>query len=696
MLLLSPSLLARLLIAWAVVACGSVSSANPPSAISADEFRAVVADHCHRCHGGEKTKGKVDLAAVRETEDLLQNAELMETVIAVLHDGEMPPEEEPPLAEGQRDQLIGYLQGLLDTSLAVEPYEPTPIRRLNRFQYNNAVVDLLELTRDVFWMPERMMRRRSDYFNPREGKMPDTVRVQNRPLGKDHDGERPEGFKNVAAFPQDRRAEHGFDNRADHLTLSPLLMEQFLQLSHSIVESKDLNAEECRAWDRFFTPPIEGEPIAVIRERLTKFLRRAFRRPVEREILDRFVAFADKELKNGASFTDAMKSLVGAAIASPDFLYLYSVEEDPRGEGRQRIDDFELASRLSFFLWISIPDDALLDLAEAGKLSEVGTLAAQIDRMLVDPRASRFCDVFPGQWLQLDRLVSSIPHPEKYPYFYYLGYRASMHMMMEPLLLFETVYVEDRSIIELLDPKFTWQSDHLRTAYEGGQPRDQSTQTLTYKREPVDDPRRGGVITNAAVMTMTSTPDRTLPITRGAWLNSVIFNDPPEPPPADVPPLPEADEEALSKLTIRERFVEHRKREDCRGCHRQIDPMGFALENYGPTGIWRQQYENGRKVDASGQLFGKYPFASVVDFKEILLQEKRRFMRGFSAHLLSFALGRELGPADSPALDKIADRALDGQDSLRSIMKMVAMSDPFLHKNTRYEAARQEEPHLND
>ncbi|MDA7526083.1 DUF1592 domain-containing protein [Verrucomicrobiales bacterium] len=682
------SLLPYLITAFAVTAFGNVSDANPPSPISADQFQAIIAERCHQCHGGEKTKGKLDLVALTQEDDLRQDAELLETMLAVLHDGEMPPEDEPSLAEGEREQLTAYLEGLLSEAQSSEPFEPTPISRLNRFQYNNAIVDLLGLTRDVFWMPERMLRRRSDYFKPAEGKMSDTVRVQNRPLGKDHDGERPEGFKDVAAFPQDRRAEHGFDNRADHLTLSPLLMEQFLQLSHSIVESKDLNPKESRTWDNIFTQPNAGEPIAIIRERLTKFLRRAFRRPVEAKTLDRFVAFAAKELESGASFTDTMKTLVGATIASPNFLYLYNVEESSDPAERQKIDDFELASRLSFFLWVSIPDDTLLAIAEAGKLSDPEVLASQIDRMLVDVRTSRFCEIFPGQWLQLDRLVSSIPNPEKYAYFYYLGYRASMHMMMEPLLLFETAYIEDRSVIDLLNPKFTWQTDHLRTAYEGTEPKDQSTQTLVYKRIPMDDPKRGGIITNAAVMTMTSDPEHTLPITRGAWVNTVIFNDPPEPPPADVPPLPEADEEALSKLTIRERFAEHRKREDCRGCHRQIDPLGFALENYGPTGMWRDQYPNGREIDPSGNVFGKYEFETVVDFKQIILKEKRRFVRGFAAHLLSFALGRELGPADSPALDRIADRAMAGEDSLRSIMKMVAMSEPFFHKSTNYEAAR--------
>ncbi len=603
----------------------------------------------------------------------------------------MPPEKAKPLAEEPRAGVIAYLEAMLSDSLGREPFAPTPISRMNRFQYNNAVKDLLQLDRDIFSMPERLMRRRSDYFNPAARKMPDTVRVQNRPLGKDHDGERPEGFKDVAAFPQDRRAEHGFDNRADHLTLSPLLMEQFLQLSQSIVDSKDLNPRECGTWNSFFASPEEGDQAEAIRERTAKFLRRAFRRPAEAETLKRFVAFAAKELEGGAGFTDTMKTLVGAAIASPEFLYLYNVEhhEDPRRPGgspvRQKIDDFELASRLSFFLWVSIPDDELLDLAEAGTLSDPEVLGAQIDRLLADRRVSRFCDIFPAQWLQLDRLVSSIPDPKKFPRFYFHGYRASMHMMMEPLLLFETVYLEDRSVIDLLEPEFTWQSELLRTIYQGADPRGTATQTIGFSRVPVGDPRWGGVITNAAVMTMTSNPDRTLPITRGAWINTVIFNDPPDPPPADVPPLPAADREKLSKLTIRERFAEHRTREDCASCHRQIDPLGFALENYGPTGRWRDKYENGRGVDASGSIFNKHEFETVADFKEVVMKERRRFVRGFAAHLLSFALGRELGPADSPALDEIADGAMKGTDSLRTIMKMVAMSEPFNHKNTRYE-----------
>jgi hypothetical protein len=822
------------------------------SSVLADGYstslRPVFEAHCIKCHGQDgEAEGHVDLLRLKSGDELQGRPELLEKLITVLTDGEMPPEDEPPLSAAKRKQMVNTLQAMFDEAAKSMPFAPTPIRRMNRFQYNNAVVDLLELDRDIFQLNERLLRRREDYFRPETRKMPAQVRVSSRPLSKDIDNQRPEGFRGVAPFPQDKRAEHGFDNRADHLTLSPLLMESFLQLSQTIAASPDLNPNECHSWDRLFSLPgqsargpvegryeaEEGGPIRVvktskgrvtpqdmqgfgsdwsgnaqlfwlcpepgpemtlafevteagggirfgftkapdygifelyldgvkiggavdlydskvvraadldipgltiktgrhtlkikcvgkkvrsssylfgmdyievtgskattapdptksiaggdaIRTRLELLLRRAFRRPVDPESLDRFVKFAEDELASGASFENTMRTMVGAVLGMPDFLYSYETLNDDVSDGedpgRQRVNDFELASRLAQFFWSSIPDDKLLDLAEAGRLSDAETLSTQIDRMLNDRRSSRFCDNFPAQWLQLDRLITSIPDPKKFPYFYYHGYRTSLHMMSEPLLLFETVYVEDRSVMDLLDPKFTWQSEMLRQNYEGQAKSGHQVQVQVFKRVPLDDPRRGGVITNAAVMTMTSTPTRTQPITRGAWVNAVIFNDPPEPPPADVPPLPEVDKEELVKLTIRERLAAHRKRADCAGCHNKIDPLGFALENYGPTGVWRDKYENGRDVDCGGVLFNQHEFKTVVEFKRLILQEKQRFIRGFVSHLLSYALGRKLGPADSPALDEMTTNAMTGKDQMRTLLKRVAMSDPFLHKNTR-------------
>ncbi|MDE0739480.1 MAG: DUF1592 domain-containing protein [Planctomycetota bacterium] len=653
--------------------------------------------HCVKCHGqGDKVKGKVNLLALKSEKDLLARPELLEKLVEVLKNREMPPKKEPAVSESARKHLVARLQAMLRQTLKTRAFAPTQIRRMNRFQYNNSVVDLLELNRQIFRLNERLMRRREDYFKPETRKMPAQARVSSRPLSKDIDNQRPEGFKGVASFPQDKRAEHGFDNRADHLTLSPLLMESFLKLSQTIAESPDLNSRECRSWPWLFAPPgKETEPkpdpkvaeANAIRSRLTIFLRRAFRRSAEPATTERFAKFAEAQLAAGATFEQAMRTVVGAILGMPDFLYFYELpdkgDSDNKDRGRQRISDFELASRLALFFWSSIPDDTLLDLAEAGKLSEPKILSEQIDRMLNDRRSGRFCDNFPSQWLQLDRLITSVPDPEKFPYFYLVdGYRTSMHMISEPLLLFETVYVEDRSIMELLDPKFTWENPMLRANYAGHSKAGHDVVTQLFKRIPLSDPRRGGVITCAAVMTMTATPTRTQPITRGAWVNAVIFNDPPEPPPADVPPLPEASKEELAKLTIRERLAAHRKREDCAGCHNKIDPLGFALENYGPTGVWRDKYENGREVNVGGVLFNQHEFKTLVEFKQMILKEKQRFIRGFISHLLSYALGRDLGPADSPTLDDMTAGAMAGKDQMRVVLKGIAMSAPFLHKNT--------------
>ncbi|MCP4507312.1 MAG: DUF1588 domain-containing protein, partial [Fuerstiella sp.] len=198
--------------------------------------------------------------------------------------------------------------------------------------------------------------------------------------------------------------------------------------------------------------------------------------------------------------------------------------------------------------------------------------------------------------------------------------------------------------------------------------------------------RNGGVIATAAVMTMASGPERTQPITRGAWIATVIFNNPPEPPPADVPPLSEDPSEGQEHLTLRERLALHRERSDCKGCHEQIDPLGFALESYDPTGVWRDKYDNGRDVNASGQLFRKHSFVNVVEFKDAILAEKDRFARALAGHLLSFGLARELSASDQVALDEIAAATAADDYCIQTLLKQVILSKPFQTKTNPHDA----------
>ena len=652
---------------------GPAPAALAQGDVFAKLIRPTFSKSCVKCHGkGPKVKGKVNLFALKSTADLVKNPELLEKLIEALASAEMPPEKEPPLAAETRKGLVAELKEILRQAVdSRKSAARTPIRRMNRFQYNNAVKDLFQLKVEVFPLPERMMRDHG-YFKPETGKMEPKVRVGSRPLGKSQLIE--PRLAGVAPFPQDLRAEHGFDNRGDHLSLSPLLMESFLKLSRSIVNSPDFNTKRCGIWKSFFLEPKKA-PRSAVKARLRGFLGRAFRRPVDEATIDRYTAYVGNQLDAGKPFTAAMRAVAAGGICSPRVLYL-------RERGDKGGDDYDLASRLSFFLWGSIPDKPLLDLAAAGKLGQPEILGRQVDRLLKDRKLKRFCDSFPSQWLQLDRIISVIPERENNQDFFFGAYRASMHMMLEPLLLFETVLIEDRPIIQLLDADFSYRSDLLENWYKGGKAGGPPT-AIPFKRVPVTDRRQGGGITNAAVMTMTSSSTRTKPITRGAWLATVIFNDPPEPPPAEGPELPEKPAKKDENLTIRERLAAHRDRPDCAGCHVKIDPLGFALENYGPTGLWRDKYSNGRDVDPGGTLFRKYEFKNIIEFKDALLAEKDRFTRAFAGHLLSFALGRGLVVADAPALDRIAAATIAKGYRMKALVREIALSEPFLQNSLK-------------
>lgn len=648
---------------------------TPTLGLAQDPVRIFLNQHCLDCHNADLQEGRVNLADVSSA-SLKTNAVLTHKLIKVLDTHRMPPESSGQPSQAVRDQTIGQLRPILHAA-AARGQKATPIRRMNRFQYNNAVIDLFDLKCIVFTLPERAMRVHRNYFQPATGKMADTVAVGNRALGKSQMIE--PRLAGVAAFPQDLRAEHGYDNQADHLSLSPLLMEELLKLGQSITQSPDFNPKRVGIWGTFFAVPSEAtDTKAELRRRLTPFLTRAFRQPPPAELLERYINFVLQQLESGTDFPNAMKAVAAATISSPRFIYLYDTSTT------DTLTEFELASRLSFFLWGSLPDDLLLSLAGEGELSRPEVLTKQVDRMLRDPKLKRFCDSFPAQWLQLDRIISSVPNRQKFPDFYYSKYRVSMHMMMEPLLLFETVLIEDLSITQLIDSTFTYRSAKLTAAYGelAGNPRGGggSVGVLNFQRVPVTDRRIGGVITNAAVMTMTSGTERTQPITRGAWIAGVIFNDPPEPPPADVPQLTENPASDEEQLTLRERLAIHRERADCRGCHEQIDPLGFALENFGPVGQWRDNYENGRPVDGSGQILGQHTFSNVVEFKDVLLQEKQRFCKALASHLLAFALAREVGVSDERALDQITQETAAEDYRMKTLIKQIILSEPFRTK----------------
>ncbi|MDC0319000.1 DUF1588 domain-containing protein [Verrucomicrobia bacterium] len=935
-----------------------------PEADEFDQFlKPFFTKNCVKCHGGEKVKGKVNLKEIANDKQFLANPELIKELIEVIDAADMPPEDEPRLTEAQRANLLASLKTELRAATANAKGGHIPIRRLNRFQYNNTVRDLFQLNRDVFPLPEKLMTRQTIYLNA--PKMPDRVNVRSLTLNP------ADGLREVKAFPKDLRASHGFDNQANQLTLSPLLLDAFLRLSVSIVESPDFNENTVGVWNTFFKPPAEGIDLSAdTRKRIAAFLKRAFRGPVEAATVDRYTAYALAKMKQELTFTESMKKVASGVLSSPMFLYRY-----PATDAKA----YTLASNLSFFLWASTPDSDLLRLAGNGDLVEPEVLDKTIDRMLADPKIERFLDTFPAQWMQLENILAATPDPKKHRLFMLdKNHPASLQMLCEPLLLFDAVFVEDRPIAEFIKPTFSYQSNFLKDWYttdlkapkvdekkiieenkpleakrkaareviklaqydldvfvesipsiiekkadqidftEGqaqweaaqqkalaesaalspwhhigpfgagdfdeahakafidetnvnlgktygklkwefaknfvdgkvhalnggnsatylyrtiqsgtarelelsigtddsfklwlngklitdkkitrgvapdqdkvrvslvkGQNKllfkianggggygfyfktqsvpfpvpvvaaiqtdtaersDEQTAALaeyylsiapeleparkkaaskreilakvlnqekdklnklpkprdprkvqeemnrryddeirgrlrdeTFRRVAAKDPRYGGVITSAAMLSMTSGPRRTHPIARGAWVIEVIFNDPPPPPPNDVPPLNE--DASDENLTIREKFAEHRENPDCAGCHSRLDPLGFALENFDITGRWRDKYENGRTVDVSGTLLRKYEFKDIVRFKESIAKEDRRFAKAFTAHLMRFALSRELTPGDTLTIDRIINKTANKNFRLRSLLKEVIRSKSFLQKS---------------
>ena len=664
---------------WASLCVGLVVGFNPVYSRSDTLVMDSFQKHCVECHGLKgKVKGQVDLLAYTGAEDIKKDPELLQRVLEVIDFGEMPPEEKEPIPTKDQQVLVTELKKMLkDAVSSQEEGVAAPIRRMTRFQYANAVKDLLDLKVEVFPLPEKMMRDRSGYFKPESGKMPAKMTVSSRALGKS--GLIEPRMDGVAPFPQDLRAEHGYDTQGDHLSLSPLLMEDFFRLSQSIVKSPSFNPKNVGVWKKYFEEPTpEVNQMDVLETRLRSLLTLAFRRPVEDPTFQKYFSYAKEQMDNSLGIGEVMKEILSAILASPRFLYLY--DQDGKESTHPKLSrNLDLVTRLSFFLWGSLPDEELLQTAKKGVLVEEEQLRKQVDRMLTDNKLKRFCDSFPTQWLQLDRIISAVPDEKKYRDFYYAAplYRTTMDMMMEPLLLFETVLIEDRSILELIDSNFTYRSSRLRKWY-GEEPGGKLSGpvSMAFQRQSVEDRRHGGVITNGAVMTMTSGPLETKPITRGAWIAGVIFNSPPPPPPAEVPPLPEEKEVDLS-MTLRERFADHRERADCAGCHEKLDPLGFALENFDPVGRWREKYHNGREVDASGTLFRTHKFSNVVEFKDAILKEKNRFVRGLAGHLMRYGLGRELNPSDTLALDEIVERVEAENYSMKSLIHAVVQSKPF-------------------
>jgi hypothetical protein len=420
-------------------------------------------------------------------------------------------------------------------------------------------------------------------------------------------------------------------------------------------------------------PSTAADELPCARTILTKLARRAFRRPVTDHDVKPLLVFYQGARAQG-DFDHGIQKALEAMLVSPDFLF--RVERDPKEAAPgsvYRIDDFALASRLSFFLWSSIPDDQLLNLAEQGKLKDPLVLQQQVRRMLDDPRSQALVDNFAGQWLYLRNLQLSSPDPDAFPEF---DDSLRQAFQTETSLFFQNVLREDHSVLELLDANYTFLNQRLAQHY--GIPNVYGSQ---FRKVMLTDPNRGGLLGQGSILTVTSYPNRTSVVQRGKWILENLLGAPPPPPPPDVPELQPHGKDG-KPLTMRQQMEEHRANPVCASCHSRMDPLGFALENYDGVGKWRDQ-DSGNTIDASGKLPDGTTFVGPAGLKKILLTNRRdEFVATATEKLLLYALGRGLEYYDRPAVRSIARQAAKDDYRMSALITAIVKSTPFQMRRT--------------
>ncbi len=432
-------------------------------------------------------------------------------------------------------------------------------------------------------------------------------------------------------------------------------------------------ADRTPAREHIFTcaPKAAAEELPCARKILSSLARRAYRRPAKESDLEQLLSFYQRKRNGNGSFEQGIESALQLVLASPEFLLRFEGDPEnlPAGSA-YRLGDLALASRLSFFLWSSIPDEPLLTLAVQGKLKDPLILDQQVRRMLADPRADALVDNFAEQWLFLRNIKSTAPNMDAFPDF---DDNLRQAMRQETKMFFSSILREDRSVMDLLNANYTFVNERLARHY--GMPNIYGSQ---FRRVTVTDESRRGLLGQASILSVTSYPNRTSPVQRGKWILTNLLGNPPQPPPPNVPELKE-NATGSKPLSLRERMEAHRADAVCAGCHKVMDPIGFALENFDAIGRWRKADE-GASIDPSGVLFNGARVSGPLQLRQMLTSRPETFVGVMTERLLTYALGRGLESYDMPAVRKIVREAGVRNFQFSALINGVVRSVPFQMK----------------
>jgi hypothetical protein len=596
--------------------------AQTPHDVPNEDAKALIHHYCAACHQGRSPAGGLNLTILANKAPG-DDAASWGHVLTRVRNAEMPPKGLPAPAAEERERFIAWIDGALKAAACANGPTPGayPLRRLNRDEYGATIRDLLNL------------------------------------------------HVNAAhALPSDGAGGEGFDNAAETLFISPIHAEKYLAAAKEALEyaAKD---PKSRAVFLIAQPDADQTPEGAATKILTGFIPRAFRRPVRPGEVERYMTFFRGAQKRGESFDHSVLLALEAVLVSPNFLF--RLEEPNYPADVRPVDDYAMASRLSYFLWGSMPDATLFELAAKGKLQDPEILQAQAARMLSDVKARDFAERFVEQWLSTRELGRDIkPDQKLFPEYYDAEIQSAIRY--EPVLFFQEIMSKNLSLLNLLDAKFSVLTSKLAKFYG------LNAKNLSQQPKHADlpeDSHRGGILTMSAVLAVSSYPQRTSPVLRGKWVLENILGTPPPAPPPNVPALKE-NEAGEAPKTLRERLEQHRANAVCATCHDRIDPLGFALENYDVLGRWRTS-DAGKPIDSAGQLPDGTRIAGPDDLKRVLLERKDGFIRFFTTKMLGYALGRGLTPADSCTVDRIVAKVAEENYSSQTLIREIVLSVPF-------------------
>jgi hypothetical protein len=644
------------------------------------QVQPLLARYCYSCHGEKKQTAGLNLESPQE------DVRVWKEVWDRLKSRQMPPAERPQPSPAERERLIGWIESVFARHHLDGQPDPGPLRprRLNVREHMNTF-------RDLAVAKDNSRPRRTAYTNRPDG----TVSLYGAVVPPP---EHPCAFV-PRYLPQDTN-DGGFDTIGENLSIPPFLMEKYLRCSKALLDDMfTLNPSRgvSYQWPLYQGvmkvqkgPYAKGQgPRQALVTFLQDFAGRAFRRPVAADEVEKYARLFDQAVERGEDFEAAIRLALQAILVSPRFVVLWGepvVAAEEKAPPVRPLDDYELASRLSYFLWSSLPDRELLQAAQKGQLRDPEVLEQQVRRMLRDERVTDgLLEGFLCQWLQLEKLDRATPDADRYA-FYFQNNLAEL-MKAELLLFTDAILVEDRSILEFIDADWGFVcyplAEHYGIAGFPGRKPGNNTQPPWYRMK-FTDPRRGGVLTMGKVLTGTSQPLRTSPVHRGKWVLETILGTPPPPPPPEVDNVLKEEKEQAGKpkLTVPQLMERHRNNAACYSCHRMIDPLGIAFEHFDPVGRWRERDQD-QPIDARGALVDGKEFNGIVELKAVLMARKEDFVRCFVEQMLAYALGRKLEFYDVATVKQITQAVIQDDYKLSRVVVEVARSYPFRHRRTR-------------